>query len=129
MARTITRWGFQEKLVEDIKHPDVIRCFTYGQCTSLARAIHEITKWQMILLADTPCNALWEMTAYGVHVVCQRPDGRFVDIAGAWEPNNPEWQRWNHHIPITERQVKNIGWDRQDIRAARFFVNLVMASL
>lgn len=118
-------WGITEEYPEDISHTKVIHCFTRGQCTSLARAIHKLTGWPLYVLAKRECSNRRELNSYGAHVVCKRPDGKYVDITGAWS-REERWLMWQYVIPTTDSEVKKIGWDRQNVRNAMFYARKVI---
>lgn len=79
----------------------------------------------MFILASRECNNSQELNAFGAHVVCQRPDGKYVDIHGAWT-HEERWGIWKHVIPVTEQEVKKIGWDSQNVRNAMCYARRVV---
>ena len=72
--------------------PDTIEAFTCGDCWMLARAIHDISKWDMVLYNPYPHRDLdyWE------HVAVRMPDGLILDIEGA-HTEDDFLQRWNEN--------------------------------
>jgi hypothetical protein len=87
--------------------------FTRGQCHALAYALHAQTGWPIHLLTydrvdppvddddDLPLES-WD------HAVVRHPDGRFVDINGAWHLDASDWSRrygLSHTVEVSAEYV------------------------
>ena len=84
--RKVYRWNRPEWVPVDPSDRRTKHTFSAGQCHSLAFALNKLTGWPLVLLSqDEDDPRQWE------HCVVQAPDGRFVDIDGAWELGESSW--------------------------------------
>lgn len=125
---TVKLWGEKHQLFKDIQHGSVQHCFTRGQCHSLARAIHRLTGWQLAVLCHNYVRNN-DVNQYGDHVVCIHPNGKYVDIYGAWEPGT-RFEFLPKTILVSEKEVMKLrNWDRQNLRMAMPFAKEVVKAL
>ena len=117
----VVAWGDRHALPVDCEDQFVIEAFTTSQCHSLARAIHRLTGWQLCVMGRVE----GPVAEAGDHVVCRMPDGRLVDIEGAWDQND-RWKHMRAVTPVSESTVRRLGWDGQNIRAAMPFARQVV---
>lgn len=61
--------------------PDEQEAFTFGDCWLLARAMHNITGWQMVAVGCTG-GAVDGMLRDWVHIAVRTPQGLILDING-----------------------------------------------
>ncbi len=78
---------------------DVITVFKFGHCHSLALAIHDLTKWQLVGLYRP-----WrDENETPDHVVIKMPDGHLLDIKGV-----DELKRYRRPpVPFTREEIVN----------------------
>lgn len=111
-------------------YPEPVDVFTHGQCHALARALHDLTGWQIVLLCYTPFEG--PSTEYDWdHAVVRAPDGDLIDIEGRgarerWLPRGLTVER-----DVDREVIEQIGYSIPDDHdaAARAFANAVLAKL
>lgn len=138
--RTVCLWGVNRRLPVDPLDGEVRRTFTQGQCHSFARALHELTGWQLgVMCYDRVDDVVPEVITFaeaeeddvsiysdGDHVIVITPAGTYVDIHG-------EWQAGEHFedlaivVMVDDNDVAELGWDEQDVRAAMPFAKALLA--
>ena len=119
-------WGRYRNLPVDPAVAHVRTVFTQGQCHSFARALHRLTGWPLYVLGrPDPDKQRTSASELGDHVVCRHPDGRFVDIEGAWSPGE-KWKGCSVEMPRSERTVQRLCWDKQDVWAAMPFARKIL---
>lgn len=92
--------------------------FTHGQCHALALALHLATGWPLI-------EAGWHVDSVPNHWLVEAPDGRLVDITGAYDPSDVE-EEWGSYWQGSEEDLWALvdGGDYRppDVDAAASFV-------
>ena len=99
---------------------EAISWFAHGNCAALALAVHDLTGWPLVIAARNANPDL--LTDTWMHVLVQRPDGRYLDIQGAHTPEDIEsyWRRYAdgkhfdgaitmHSMPTRESVVAIVG--------------------
>lgn len=68
----------------------IVDTFTTGQCHTFALAMHDLTGWPMLMLAE---DADWSPDTWGywAHVVVRTPDGGYIDIKGRGDDPEEDW--------------------------------------
>lgn len=119
-------------------HAEIV--FTQGQCHSFARALHELTGWQLAVGCYSgerwthpggPVIVTRPIPKHdGDHVVCITPDGQIADVYGLTDRES-FMRRWGFAelVEVAESTVKRLGWYRQNIRAARPFAAAVLTRI
>lgn len=103
--------------------------FGRGGCWALAQAIHDLTGW--------PMRALDRTDGPGGHAFIEMPDGRFLDVHGAQNPDEYMWTRRERAIPLDSTEDWTLPtwfnfrrWDRHAClaRARKIAPQLVAAA-
>lgn len=116
-------WGFDEEIDPHNPGQQERRIYTTGQCHALARAIHELTGWQLgVMCHDGGDNPQYD----GDHVICFAPNGMAIDIEGLQPLEEIEEQWGMHTIPVDLDTVINLGWDDQDMPPARAVAETIL---
>ena len=124
-TQRINYHGFTRILPIDLDDKRVIDTFTTGQCHSLARAIHQLTDWPLCVMGYAKGGSIADAV---YHVVCRAPDGRLVDVYGAWNQGE-QWKNMAFVKLVSESTVRRLGWDVQDIRAAMPFAKRIVEKI
>lgn len=121
---------------------DATFAYTTGQCHALAFALWERTGWPLVAVGLARClhdfdDACIRRPLGGVcpcqieHLCVQHPDGRLVDIDGAWGREGFESGTTKLAFTDTVAQdlVVNSEWRTPNLPVARAFVEPVLAQL
>ena len=83
---------------------DELNAFANGDCGYLALALNEITGWDVVII--TPIEAV--ATDFWYHMGVLMPDGRILDIKGAWDRDVffDLWDSENYEVDIYDRDIE-----------------------
>ena len=138
--RAIDRWSRREWVPLNPDDPRTRYSFVSGQCHSFAFAMHKLTHWPLFLLCDKSADDKFVDDSGLIdgnpvswsHVVVLAPDGRFVDVDGAWRL---EEGKWYDLVPLCTGTIENTldiirhSCDYINVRAAVPFAKIVLNRL
>lgn len=104
------------------------RCFTQGQCHSMALALHAATGWPLFIWCWAEDFDMDEWT----HATVRHPEGFYVDINGAWdEHEGTEEYGFPHEFDadIIDDLIRNDVAHPLDTPAAMHFVPTILKGI